>query len=370
MADRLDRNGRATGVGAYVAGLLHGIELSADTDDYVAFSWGRQPVAAPAAGHIDRLMLPWPRTATAASWTLFGRPRVRNVRGHLDLVHLLVPTTPVASGTPMVATIHDLMPLKHPQLFAVKARLLFREAIRRVCRDASWVITNSEATKRDVVALTGFPEDGVSVIYPGVPLHFSRATPMQQSAVRDQLGLQGSPIVLFVGEVAARKNVRVLVEAFAAARPTVPDSHLVLVGSAGVGAADVVGHIERTGLGSCVTWLGHVAQTVVDALVATAAVLVLPSVDEGFGFPALEAMSAATPVIVSDSGSLPEVVGDAGIVVPVNDVEALAAALLDVLTDPQIRTALASRGVERAQSFSWRSAARQTIEVYGNALGT
>jgi glycosyltransferase involved in cell wall biosynthesis len=220
------------------------------------------------------------------------------------------------------------------------------------------VIAVSEATKHDVVELLGFPADRVSVVHLGVPLHF-RPQPESQPDAR--------PLVVFVGEIAARKNVRVLVEAFA--RAAVPDAQLVLAGSPGLGSEDVDAAIERLGLSGSVRRLGHAPQQVVDTLVADADVLVLPSLDEGFGIPALEAMSAGTAVVVSDAGSLPEVVGDAGLVVPVGDVDALAGAIGRVLTDDDLRLALGARGRTRAATFSWTDAATKTIEVYEHALG-
>jgi glycosyltransferase involved in cell wall biosynthesis len=370
LADRLDRDDRRTGVGTYIEGIVRGIEELAPADEFVVFSWGGDGAGrAHANGNVERLMLAWPRRATALSWTLFRAPKVKDVGGRIDLLHILVPTVPVPSSAPLVATIHDLMPLKHPQLFRARQRLLFGETVRRICRSARWLIAVSETTKRDVVDLLGFPADRVSVVHPGVPLHFSAARAEAQSAVRTELGLGQCPLVLFVGEIAERKNVRLLVEAFARAVSTVPDARLVLVGSPGLGSLEVNEAIDRLGIADAVIRLGHAQQAVVEALVATADVLVLPSVDEGFGFPALEAMSVGTPVIASASGSLPEVVGDAGLLVPVNEIEPLTDAIVRVLADAELRAELGQRGRRRATGYSWRAAAEKTIQVYGHAFG-
>jgi glycosyltransferase involved in cell wall biosynthesis len=369
LADRLDRGGRRTGVGTYVEGIVRGIEEVAAADQYVLFSWGGSGFDETGGTAVERRMLAWPRRVTAASWTLLDAPKVRDVGGRLDLLHILVPTVPVPSTSPLVATIHDLMPLKHPQLFRRRQRLLFAETVRRIGRRARWLIAVSEATKRDVVQLLGFPVERVSVVHPGVPLHFSQALPDARRTVRDELGIGDSELVLFVGEIAERKNVRLLVEAFAEVLSAIPAARLVLAGSPGLGSPEVAEAIGRLGLGPAVIRLGHADQVVVEALVATADVLVVPSVDEGFGFPALEAMSVGTAVIASDSGSLPEVVGDAGLLVPVGDTEALGAGIIRVLEDPQLRADLGNRGRQRAATYSWRAAAEQTIEVYANAIG-
>jgi glycosyltransferase involved in cell wall biosynthesis len=247
--------------------------------------------------------------------------------------------------------------------------LLFAATVRRICRRARWLIAVSEATKRDVVDVLGFPADRVTVVHPGVPLHFSKACAAARLAVRTELGLGDGPLVLFVGEIAERKNVRLLVEAFAKVLAAVPEARLLLVGSPGLGSAEVAEAIGRLGISHAVSRLGHAPQSVAEALVATADVLVLPSVDEGFGFPALEAMSVGTAVVASNSGSLPEVVGGAGLLVPVDDAEALAEGIVRVLGDPELRAELGGRGRRRAAGYSWSAAAEKTIEVYGNAFG-
>jgi glycosyltransferase involved in cell wall biosynthesis len=369
LADRLDRGARRTGVGAYIDGIVRGIEDVDPADQFVLFSWGGNGYAGTGGSAVERRMLAWPRRATAASWTLLDVPKVRDVGGRLDLLHVLVPTVPVPSTSPLVATIHDLMPLKHPQLFGRRQRVLFAETVRRIGRRARWLIAVSEATKHDVVDLLGFPAERVSVVYPGVPLHFSHAGLDAQRTVRDELGVGDGELVLFVGEITERKNVRLLVEAFAEVLSAVPAARLVLAGSPGLGSPEVAEAIVRLGLGHAVIRLGHADQGVAEALVATADVLVLPSVDEGFGFPALEAMSVGTAVIASDSGSLPEVVGDAGLLVPVGDTEALGAGIIRVLEDPQLRADLGNRGQKRGATYSWRAAAEKTIEVYANAIG-
>jgi glycosyltransferase involved in cell wall biosynthesis len=376
LADRLDRNGRRTGVGTYIEGIVRGIEELAPPGEFVVFSWGSEGNGSDGAGAngrangaVERRMLAWPRRATAASWTFLGAPKVRDVGGRIDLLHVLVPTVPVPSRAPQVATIHDLMPLKHPQLFRPRQRLLFAETVRRICRKAEWLISDSEATKRDIVELLEFPADRVTVVHPGVPLHFTNASAEARLAVRAELDLGEGPLVLFIGEISERKNVKLLVEAFAQVVSARPDARLLLAGSPGQGSPMVVDAIARLGISQAVLLLGHVRQDVVEALVATADLLVLPSLDEGFGFPAVEAMSVGTPVVASDSGSLPEVVGDAGLIVPVNDAEALADAITRVVTQSELRAELGRRGRLRADGFSWRAAAEKTIQVYDNAVG-
>ncbi len=370
LADRLDRNGRHTGVGSYIEGLARGIEEIEPKGEYVVFSWGGTGGGAPRSGVVERRMLPWPRKATAASWTFLGLPKVRDVGGRLDLLHVLVPTVPVPSKAPLVATIHDLMPLKHPQFFGRRHRTLFARAITRIRSDAKWIIAPSLATKGDIVELLGFPEDRVAVTHWGVPLQFSRASETSQRAARVRLAVADAPLVLFVGEISERKNVHRLIEAFALTHRRVPEARMLLAGSLRLGHERVARTIEENRLSHAVRVLGHVDQPTLDALVATAAVLALPSLDEGFGFPALEAMSVGTAVVASSGASLPEIVGDAGIFVDPTDTEALADGIARVLQDDVLRATLGRHGESRAAHFTWAATARQTVEIYEQVLTT
>ena len=370
LADRLDRGERRTGVGAYVDGLAEGLNELDGTDRFVLFAPGasRGPSVADAAS--ARRVPGWGRRSTTVTWTLLGRPRLRGASGRLDVLHILVPTIPVPTDLPTVATIHDLMPLKHPAMFRRSHRILFAQTIRRIRRSARWIIAVSEATREDVVELLGFPEERTSVVHHGVPRHFATASPARERGARNRFGLGDEPFVLFVGELAERKNVSHLVHAFTRAVSAMPSARLVLAGSPGVGFADAERRIRDNQLEGRVTVTGHASQGDLEGLMGAASALVLPSLDEGFGLPALEAMSVGTPVIASDAGSLPEVVGDAGLLVPSADADALAEAIRRLLTDAKLRESLSRRGKERAATFTWRRAAEQTLEVYGHALRT
>jgi glycosyltransferase involved in cell wall biosynthesis len=370
LADRLDRGSRRTGIGAYIEGLAAGLAEVADGDRFVLFSLGSGAVGSVRNGSPVAVgRLPWPRRTTTLAWAVAGRPRIRDVGGRLDLLHVLVPTVPVPTAAPLVATVHDLMPLKHPQLFRRRDRALFERAVHHIARKARWVIAVSDATRRDVVELLGFPEERTAVVHHGVPVHFSAAPVDRQKSVRLEYGLGDDPLLLFVGEVAERKNVPGLVDAFADAAREVPRARLVLAGSPGIGYDKVREHIRAVPAGSIVL-AGHASQQDVEGLMSTASAVVIPSLDEGFGFPALEAMSIGTPVIAADRASLPEVVDGAGLLVSPLDRAAIAGAMQRVLTEDDLRRNLSRRGLERAATFTWRRAAEQTLEVYGNALRT
>jgi glycosyltransferase involved in cell wall biosynthesis len=367
FADRLARGGRPTGVGAYVAGIATGLSARPRAHEFVLFSTPESsPAPAGVYGQVRVATLPWPRRPVQAAWCLTRRPRVKRIGGALDLLHVLVPSVPVPTALPLVTTIHDLMPLKLPGCFSRRDRALFRLAVQDARRRARRVIVPSEATRRDVVELLGLPEERTVVVPYGAPRDLRRPSP---NAIDDVLARHGveRPFVLFVGEVAHRKNPLVLVEAFARiVRST--GCRLVFAGPPGLGADDVVERVRRLGLSDRVVFLGRVPRRDVAALMSAAATLVLPSADEGFGFPALEAMLCGAPVIVSDRGALPEVVGDAGVVVPGPDADGIADAMLSVLGDDTHRADLARRGSARAAAYTWERSAEQTLAVYEDAV--
>ena len=372
LADRLDRGERRTGFCAYIEGLAHGLDEVPTDDRFVVFDVGTHATRNGFEGRESAVSfgtLSWPRRATILAWALSNHPRIRDMEGPLDLLHVLTPTVPVPTAVPLVVTVHDLMPLKYPHLWRRRPQIMFADAMRRFRRSARWVIAISEATRRDVVELLGFPEERTTVVHHGLPVHFASAPAAAQDAVRQKYELGENPVLLFVGAVAERKNVVRLVDAFAHLAHDVLGVRLVLAGSPGIGYDRLIDRIRATGLSGSITVTGHAPQGDVEALMATARGLVLPSLDEGFGFPALEAMSVGTPVIASTAGSLPEVVGDAGLLVSPIDADAIAAAMHRLITDDGLRETLSRRSKERAATFTWRRAAEQTLETYGHALG-
>jgi glycosyltransferase involved in cell wall biosynthesis len=364
-ADRLTRGSRGTGIGTYIAGLVPELMRQGSPHRFIPFSAGQR--VGEAGTELAPIALSFRRTRRAAlqlSWALLGAPNVDNVDGRLDLLHVLVPALPVPTRVPLVVTIHDLMPLKYPRFFSTGPRLLYERAIRYARRHADRYIAVSAATRRDVIEILGVAPDRVDVVHLAPRPSFGDPPHEEVSACLGRLGLSPGRFFVFVGEVAHRKAPGTLVEAFALVRQKHPDTRLVLVGSPGIGAAEVEERIESLRLRSAVDLLGHASVADVNALVRSAAALVLPSIDEGFGLPVLEAMSIGTAVVVSNAGSLPEVVGQGGVVVPVQDTERLADALGHLLDDDAWRGEIARAGRHRASDFSWHRAAQETLAVY------
>ncbi|MCC6905919.1 MAG: glycosyltransferase family 4 protein [Anaerolineae bacterium] len=300
----------------------------------------------------QRLRLPLPVEA----WT-----------GPLDLFHGTDFTLPaVRRGTRTVLTIHDLAYERFPdETMPGMQRYLARAVPHSVAR-ADHVIAVSEATRQDLIHLYGTCPEKISVIPHGVDPRFFAAPAADEAArLRVEYHIPPGPVVLTVGTLQPRKNHLRLVQAFAR---TGVDAVLVVAGGQGWGYDAVLREVERLGLGGRVIFTGHIPDTDLPGLYRLAAVLAYPSLYEGFGLPPLEAMASGTPVVAANTSSLPEVVGEAGMLVDPFDVDALAAALARVLGDATLCAALSERGVERAGRFTWARAAQAVWHVYEQLL--
>jgi len=268
--------------------------------------------------------------------------------------------------TRCVATVHDLIPLLFPQYTprALKTRLmpLFRRLLRETVRRADAVIVPSECSRRDVLRHLGMPAgcgDRVVVVPQGVDARFRPAPEPARE-----------PWLLYVGRFDPYKNVPRLVEVFARVRERVPDARLRIVGEPDPRYPEARRTAERLGLGDeTIRWDGYLGDEGLVAAYQGAAAAVLLSSYEGFGLPVLEAMACGVPVVCSDCASLPEVAGDAAMLVPPDDPDAAAGALVRVLTDRALAAGMREKGLRRAAAFTWEETARRTLEVYERAAG-
>jgi len=270
---------------------------------------------------------------------------------------------PATAGVPSVVTAHDLGYLHYPDKHPFWARLYLDLTTRHSASLARRVIAVSQATAQDLVALNGIPRDKIRVVHSGVD---EELQPVQDEAVlqdmKQRLGIQG-PYVLHVGSIQPRKNLTRLVEAFVEVMNGVERLQLVLAGRRAWGDQTLIEKIDNLGMGDRVVLPGYVPDSDLAALYSGACVYAFPSLYEGFGFPALEAMACGTPVVCANTSSLPEIVGDAALTFAPTDVEGQAEALRRVLTDPALRDHLVERGFARVQQFTWETAARETLAV-------
>jgi glycosyltransferase involved in cell wall biosynthesis len=314
------------GTARWVSGLWRGLEARADVD-VVALTWG-------GSGRVTAVV-------RDIVWYPALLPRAA-ARAHADVLHCTIFRAPRRAHVPTIVTVHDLAVLRHPEVFPAWTRLYGATALRSTIRAADRVFAVSEFSKREAVELTGVAPDRVDVVPNALEPAFQPEGP----------ALDGD-YVLAVGTLEPRKNLRRVIEATRRA-----GVELRLVGASGWGDAGVEG--------SHVTWLGRVDDDQLAAAYRGARVLVFPSLYEGFGIPALEAMASGTPVVTSADSATSEITGDAAVLVDPLDVGAIA----DGIDEADRRRAeLVPRGLERAKLYTWDRAAAAAVGGYERALG-
>ncbi|MGI8854264.1 MAG: glycosyltransferase family 4 protein [Thermomicrobiales bacterium] len=297
-------------------------------------------------------------------WTL----PIEWLRTRCDLLHTpdFLPVRPGPWRT--VITVHDLDFLRHPDRLTAEAQRYYGRIYWAV-HHADAIIAVSQATRDDLVNLTGADPCRITVIHEAADARF-RPGNRAASSVDSLLDVAGTriptPFFLFVGTIEPRKNLDTLLDAYAAYRQSSPAaSHLVIAGAAGWNSARTVARLKTE---PGVTWLDPAETSTLVALYQHATALLLPSWDEGFGLPVVEAMASGTPVAISNAAALVEIAGDAALVAPANDPRAWTALLATLATDDAKRAAMRARGLTRAAHFSWERAAHETANVYTRVL--
>jgi len=284
--------------------------------------------------------------------------------GAIDLFHApdftLPPTLP---GTRTVLTVHDLSFVRDPESAVPVLRAYLNKVVPRSVARTDHVLADSQATRADLMALYGTAPEKITVLYSGVnPVFQPVSDPARLAAVRAKYGLGPAPFVLGLGTLQPRKNFARLIQAVA--RQPDPLLNLVLVGGKGWLNDAIFAEVARSGLEGRVIFPGFAADEDLPALYSAARVFAYPSTYEGFGLPILEAYACGTPVVTSTASCLPEVAGDAALLVNPTDVDALAAALHQAASDEALRTTLSASGFERVKAFTWDNAAKQLMGVY------
>lgn len=317
----------------------------------------------PLGGWIDRVLFwPWASVAEAVMRRQLARALLE-----LDVFHsseVVLWHHPEALN---VVTIYDLTALLFPDYHTPDTIELQRRKFRFAQEAADVVIAISQATKQDVVSHLGIAPDRVRVVYGGVDPSF-RPIEDRETLARAvaPFGLRVGGYMLHVGTLEPRKNLVRLVEAYDQVRRTLGEDapELVLVGARGWQVQALFERVEALGIGDEVHVLGRVPAEALPALYNGAVLFVYPSLYEGFGLPPLEAMACGTPVVASDTSALPEVVGEAGVLVDPYDTEALIAGMIGLLRDRSRCEALSARGLRRAAQFTWARSAAQLLSIY------
>jgi glycosyltransferase involved in cell wall biosynthesis len=276
---------------------------------------------------------------------------------------------PFSGSFRKVITVHDLHFLKYPNFMTGESRRYYAGQIERAVAVADHIIAVSWTTRADLIAHLGVPEDRITVIYEGASAVCRPLPPEQVREALARLSLEPG-YVLFVGTWEPRKNIPMLLRAYARLRERRPDAPpLVLAGRRGWLYQEILEWPHRLHIADHLRWIEGPDDQTLAILYNGAAFLAFPSLYEGFGLPALEAMACGTPVVVSDRGALPEVVGEAGMVLPAEDESRWAEAMEALLEDAAQRERMRRQGLERSAAFSWDRAAAETWAVYRRVLG-
>lgn len=358
-----DRTYRRAGVSRYIASLIEHLPRELGPDDELivvgrpAATQSRSPLTRVRRHPIARIA--WEQTALP----------LQARHGHWDLTHSPVNVSPLLSSGRSVVTVHDLAFVTAPETIPSGRRRYLTALTAHSVRHAARLIAVSESTRRDLATWFGVDPDLVTVTPLAAEERFRISSPASIDAFRTRSG-QARPYILSVGTREPRKNSATLVRAFASLAGEIPHD-LVLVGPAGWlgGELDDALAALPAPVRERVRQTGFVDDADLPFWYGAASVFAYPARYEGFGLPVLEAMACGAPVVTSNVSSLPEVVGDAGLLVSPDDPDGLAEAIRTVIEDDSLAADLRGRGLRRAATFSWSATARLTVEAYRAALG-
>lgn len=363
----LDEGYRAAGGSRYIYKLLEYLPDADPSLRYHAFL-ADEGVSLPGWAYHRT---PWPtrRPAVRILWEQLAQPGEIRRLG-LDLIHAPFCVGPLVLPCPLVLSIHDLSFFRYPQLFRPMNRHYLQPFTRLSARRADLIVASSESTRQDIIEILDVPGDRVVVVHLGVDANLAPVADADRlAAFRQRRGLP-ERMILFLGTLEPRKNLPTLLAAYGRLCQRPGFAHrLVIAGGKGWYHGQIEATVQRLGLADRVLFPGFVPDDELALWYSAADLFVYPSLYEGFGLPVLEALACGTPVVTSDASSMPEAVGDAGLVVPPLDDVALAEAMGRLLEDHALAEDLRGRGLARAQALSWQRVARETSAIYHRVLG-
>ena len=353
---------RRAGLGRYAQELTTALLALDHDNEYIAFyNDPRVAQIEPPVDRMPRVMVDLPSKPWRLSVLLSYLLHVSQDRlfPGVDIFHATDHLLPRLARTRSVLTLHDITYHLYPQTHAARNRWFLALMMPRFLHAASALIADSQSTRRDVARLYRFDESRIRVIHAGVSARFQPTNVDAVRAIRQKYGLPAR-FVLYVGTIEPRKNLTTLLEAYRLFKDAEPGHGLVIAGKKGWRCSAFFRRLHELGLEGQVIFPGFVPDEDLPALYSAADLLAFPSLYEGFGLPILEAMACGTPVLCSGTSSLPEVAGDAAILLDPHDVGAWVEAMVRLVRDDALRTGLRARGAR----FSWEACARATLEVY------
>jgi glycosyltransferase involved in cell wall biosynthesis len=363
--------GTPTGVGRYVSNLLRHLSHLNPEQHYWLYTDCQvdAPIIPQANFHQKSLRLPFAQNYF--TWNHFRLPPELLLHP-VDLFHFPFYTIPIIRNYKSIVTIHDITYEVHPEWYSWKGLVAMRPFSRYAARHADKILTDSNYSKQDLMKYYNVPEEKIVVTYLGVEEWFRPID--DQTALdttRAKYRITSPQMILYVGSIHTRRNIIQLLQAFQKVQQTIADVQLVLVGKQEYPYMDLQVLIHELGPTSQVILAGylHIYDPHLLALYNLADLFIYPSSYEGFGLPPIEAMACGTPVITSNNTSLPEVTGDAAILIDPLNIDEMAEAMIQVLMNQQMRQEMIAKGINQAQKFSWEQVAKETLAVYQEVLG-
>ncbi len=374
---------QGAGIGRYTRELINALLILPSSNRYTLFYASRhkllsdsfpKPTPLRQEGYRPQAVFRLKRLPIHDKWLARIWHRVRIpipielVTGKIDLFHspdfTLPPTLP---GIRTLLTVHDLSFIRDPDSAWPSLRAYLMQAVPRSVQRATHILADSHATKNDLIELFKTPPEKITVLYSGVDPRFKPILDrLEVNRVRAKYKIGAVPFALSIGTLQPRKNYRRLIEAFAKLND--PQLHLVIGGGRGWMFDDVFAQAKELRLEERVHFIGFVDDDDLPTLYSSAELFVYVPLYEGFGLPLLEAMACGTPVIGSNTSSLPEVIGPVGIQVDPKNVEAITNAMLELLSQSERRDQSSNAGIDRAKQFTWDKAAHQLLSIYDQLL--
>ncbi len=361
--------GEKTGIGNYVQYTLkfllshyEDLNINAISFGFHKFQNNSQEIVQSLNRHTH---IPIPTRVLYKWWQYFNYPRIDNLINDNSILHFTNYYLPPLRNRKTVLTIYDLSFLTNPQWVNAKIINLFQPTILNSAQRATHIITCSEKSKKDIETLLGIPEEKISVAYPGFDENIFYPISKQEAQQHIEKHYRISPpFILFVGTIEERNNIIGLLKIYEKIYQQIPHK-LVLVGKKGFGAEDIFVEMRNMKCADKIIYLNYI-QNHADLrwFYNSADLFIFPSFDEGFGIPPLEAMACGCPVIVSNQGALPEVVGSKGIAIHPRDVDCFVETTLKILSDIQILNEIRQNCTLQARNFSWAKTAQTHYEVY------
>lgn len=355
-------NDAATGVARYAENMIRALLSLESRHSFVLFGGasfaGPGIRVVPTSSTIDT-------SARRILWEQLVLPGKARAEG-VDLLYYPDHTGPLlVKHCQIVITIHDLAFLSMPETHQPARRMYKSMTFHRSVVQSDKIVADSDSTQRECVNQAGIPKEKIVVVHGGVDPSMHRENDAEiLSGVKTKYGLKDR-FILYVGTLERRKNLVRLVHSFAKLKKNGSMRHqLVLAGGRGYGYEEILEAARTDGVTEDISFPGFVEEEDMSPLYSLADLLVYPSLYEGFGFPPLEAMACGCPVIASNVTSLPEVVGDAGLLIDPSDTTALSEAILHVVSDREVHKSMVAKGYERVKKFSWQNSAQKLLGVF------